>query len=436
LKQPPPPRLRPTGLNTQSLLTRKSKVRVRDFAKVPDPKGGAAGLVDSLPDILAGRDFRTFLGLVRRARSAGKPVILGLGAHVIKVGLNPVIVHLMKEGWVNALALNGAGIIHDFEIAFSGQTSEDVAVQIEAGAFGTACETGEFLNQAIRSGDRRGRGLGEAVGAMIARSRFPHKDLSLMGTAFELGLPATVHVGIGTDTIHFHPGASGAALGRTSLRDFFRLCDVVESLEGGGVYLNMGSAVILPEVFLKALAYVRNQGRTVRDFSTAVFDFIYHYRPAQNVIARAVGTTRSWCRFWRPRFCPEPLSVWSAFDVPGPQSLVVFAQSGGDLLSLFDGPLLGPGGVDDIVRLPQSGGARHLGADPPESIGTFESVPRHEPPDLKFDGTIRDDDLVKKTGQARFHGQGRLGDKDPAAAELFKLPDGAAFSRHDQGVDD
>ena len=289
MRQSPPPRLRPTGLSTQSLLTRKSKVRVQDFAKVPDPKAGVADFIESLPDILAGRDFRRFLALVRGARAAGKPVIFGLGAHVIKVGLNPVIIRLMREGWVDALALNGAGVIHDFEIAFSGRTSEDVAVQLRAGAFGMARETGEFLNRAIRSGARRGSGLGEAVGGMIARSRFPYKDLSLVGTAFELGLPATVHVGIGTDTIHFHPGASGAALGQTSLRDFFRFCDVVAGLEGGGVYINVGSAVILPEVFLKALAYVRNQGSTLRDFSTAVFDFLHHYRPAQNVIARAVG---------------------------------------------------------------------------------------------------------------------------------------------------
>ncbi len=266
-------------------------MHVRDFGKVPDPAAGAAGFIDSLPDILAGRDLRELLALVRRARTAGKPVILGLGAHVIKVGLSPVIIRLMREGWVNALALNGAGIIHDFEIAFSGQTSEDVAVQLQTGDFGMARETGEYLNRAIRSGARRGAGLGEAVGRMIARSKFPHRDLSLTGTAFELGLPATVHVAIGTDTIHFHPGASGAALGQSSLRDFFRFSDVVAGLEGGGVYLNVGSAVILPEVFLKALSYVRNQGRTLRDFSTAVFDFRHHYRPAQNVIARAVGET-------------------------------------------------------------------------------------------------------------------------------------------------
>lgn len=289
MKRPPSPRLRPSGLKTYSLLSRKSKVGIQDFASVPDPETGFSGFIESLPNILAGRDFRRLVSLLRAARAARKPVIIGLGAHVIKVGLNPILIRLMRDGWVSALALNGAGIIHDFEIAFSGQTSEDVAVQLETGAFGMAKETGEYLNRAIRTGARRGSGLGEAVGRMIASSRFPHKDLSLLGTAYELGLSATVHVAIGTDTIHFHPGASGAALGRASLQDFFRLCGVVEKLEGGGVYLNIGSAVILPEVFLKTLAYVRNQGRPLRDFSTAVFDFIHHYRPAQNVIARAVG---------------------------------------------------------------------------------------------------------------------------------------------------
>lgn len=289
MRQPPLTRLRPSALKTQPLLGRKSQVSIRDFGRLPDPKAGVAGLVDSLPDILAGRDLRALLEIWRKARSSGRPVIFGMGAHVIKVGLSPVIIRLMRDGWISALAMNGAGTIHDFEIAFSGQTSEDVGAQLEAGAFGTARETGEMLNRAINLGARRGAGLGESVGRMISRSKFPHRDLSLLGTAYELSLPATVHVGIGTDTIHFHPGASGAALGRTSLRDFFRLCDVVERLAGGGLYLNVGSAVILPEVFLKALAFVRNQGRTLRDFSTAVLDFRHHYRPAQNVVSRPVG---------------------------------------------------------------------------------------------------------------------------------------------------
>ena len=248
-----------------------------------------SGFIDSLPQILAGSDLRRLLAEIRRARGAGRPVVLGLGAHVIKVGLSPILIRLLREGWLTALALNGAGVIHDFEVAFSGRTSEDVAARLGTGEFGMARETGEILNRAVRAGARRGAGLGEAVGRLIARSRFPHRALSLTAVAYELGVPVTVHVAIGTDTIHFHPGASGAALGQTSLRDFFLFSDVVAGLEGGGVYLNVGSAVILPEVFLKALTYVRNQGRPVRDFTTAVFDFRHHYRPAQNVIARAVG---------------------------------------------------------------------------------------------------------------------------------------------------
>jgi hypothetical protein len=256
---------------------------------VPDPSDGVSGLIESLPDILAGRDLRELIALLRAARRKKRAILFGLGAHVIKVGLNPILIRLMREGWVSGLALNGAGVIHDFEIAFAGRTSEDVALQIVDGAFGTARETGEHLNKAIRAGYRRGSGLGEAVGRMIGSSRFPHKNLSLLGTAFELGLPVTVHVAIGTDTIHFHPGASGEALGATSLSDFYLFCSLVERLEGGGVFLNFGSAVILPEVFLKALSLARNQGHPLQDFSTAVFDFIHHYRPAQNVVRRAVG---------------------------------------------------------------------------------------------------------------------------------------------------
>ena len=262
---------------------------VGDFAKPFRPESGLAGFIDSLPDILAGKDFKDFLGLLRTARSKKKAILFGLGAHVIKVGLNPVLIRLMKDGWVSGVALNGAGIIHDFEIAFCGRTSEDVAVQLKAGRFGMARETGEMLNAAIRSGARRGCGLGEAVGGMIARSRLPFKKISLLASAHELGIPVSVHVAIGTDTIHFHPRSSGAALGKTSLADFFLYCSLLEKLEGGGVYINIGSAVILPEVFLKAVSYVRNRGTRLERFSTAVFDFIYHYRPEQNVVRRAVG---------------------------------------------------------------------------------------------------------------------------------------------------
>jgi len=264
-------------------------VDIGDFAKPFRQENGLAGFVDSLPDILAGKDFKEFLGLMRKARSKQRAILFGLGAHVIKVGLNPVLIGLMKDGWVSGVALNGAGIIHDFEIAFCGRTSEDVGAQIQTGKFGMARETGEMLNAAIRSGARRGCGLGAAVGRMIAGSRFPFKDLSLLASAHELEIPVSVHVAIGTDTIHFHPKASGKALGQTSMADFFLFCSLLEKLEGGGVYVNIGSAVVLPEVFLKAISYVRNQGKRLERFSTAVFDFLYHYRPEQNVVRRVPG---------------------------------------------------------------------------------------------------------------------------------------------------
>jgi hypothetical protein len=282
-------RLNPSGLKTYALLSRKSKVDIKDFAKEYHPSSEFAEFLNSLPDILAGKDFKEFITLVQAAKAKKKAILFALGAHVIKVGLSPVIIRLMKDGWITGLALNGAGIIHDFEIAFGGQTSEDVAAQIKSGEFGMARETGELLNHAIKSGAEQGIGLGEAVGKMIAASNFPYKHQSLLAASFELDIPVSVHVAVGTDTIHFHPEASGEAIGKTSLSDFFLFCSLVEGLEGGGIFINVGSAVVLPEVFLKALSFVRNKGKTLDNFSTAVFDFIYHYRPSQNVIQRVVG---------------------------------------------------------------------------------------------------------------------------------------------------
>ena len=279
----------PSGLRTFSLEDRPSKVDVHDFAKPFEPEDGLAGFIDGLPDILAAKEFKDFLSILRAARRKGRAVLFGLGAHVIKVGLNPVLIRLMKDGWISGLALNGAGIIHDFEIAYCGRTSEDVEGRIQSGAFGAARETGEWLNKAIHEGARLGIGLGEAVGRMMARSNWPYKYLSLVYSAYELGIPVSVHVAIGTDTIHYHPGISGEALGKTSLADFFLFCSLLEKLEGGGVFVNVGSAVILPEVFLKALSYNRNRGVRLERFSTAVFDFNRHYRPEQNVVRRPVG---------------------------------------------------------------------------------------------------------------------------------------------------
>lgn len=280
-----------TGLRTYSLRSRKSKVDVRRLAKAPRPNDSISGFFRGLPDILAAADFREFAGRMAKAKGRRRALLWGMGAHVVKVGLNPVIIDLMKDGWVSALALNGAGIIHDFELAFAGRTSEDVESQIKSGRFGMARETGDLLNEAINAGAAEGRGLGESVGRMIGRSKFPHRKLSLLGEAYNLGIPVTVHVAIGTDIIHMHPRANGEAIGAASLRDFHRFAAEVARLDGGGVYLNVGSAVLLPEVFLKAVALVRNRGGRLDGFSTAVFDFNHHYRPAENVVRRPLGKT-------------------------------------------------------------------------------------------------------------------------------------------------
>lgn len=279
----------PEGLKMYSLRSQKSKVNVGEFAKVSPGSISVSRFIHDLPDFLAAKDFKDFLERMKKARRQKKALIWAMGAHVIKVGLNPVLLDLMKNGWMTALALNGAGIIHDFELAYAGKTSEDVASQIKTGKFGMARETGRLLNESIRQGAAEDLGLGETIGRMIARSNFPFKKLSLLGTAYRLNIPVTVHVAVGTDTIHMHPWASGEALGKTSLRDFFLFSALVQRLHGGGVFLNIGSAVVLPEVFLKAVSLVRNKGIPLEEFSTAVFDFIHHYRPSQNVAGRPPG---------------------------------------------------------------------------------------------------------------------------------------------------
>jgi hypothetical protein len=276
-------------IQTYSLRSRKSKVSIQHFSKPFSPKKEFDQFIKSLPDILAGKDFKEFLTLMQRAKKKRKAIIFALGGHVIKVGLNPLLIDLMEKGWITGLVLNGAGIIHDFEIAYSGHTSEDVTEQIPRGRFGMARETGDLLNRAINSVKDHDIGLGEAVGKMIDSSDFPYKDFSILGAAHRLDIPTTVHVAIGTDTIHFHPLVDGEALGSASLRDFFLFCSLLRNLDGGGVFINIGSEVILPEVFLKGVSYVRNRGVPLEDFSTAVFDFIHHYRPYQNVVKRPLG---------------------------------------------------------------------------------------------------------------------------------------------------
>ena len=242
-------------------------------------------LVDGLPEILAARDFRIVVERIARAIRRGRPVVLGMGAHPLKVGLGPLIVDLMKRERLVAVALNGACLVHDFELAFCGRTSEDVGPGLDKGLFGMARETGAFLNAATSDGVAAGHGLGKSVGLAMLHARLRHRATSVLAGAAELGVPATVHVAIGTDIIHMHPQADGAAIGEGSLRDFRLLAAVVARL-GGGVYVNLGSAVVLPETFVKALNLARNVGHPVRDLTTVDMDFLRQYRPGVNVVRR------------------------------------------------------------------------------------------------------------------------------------------------------
>ncbi len=272
-------------LRTYSIKDRQSKVSLKEFARPHSPSSSFKAFLDSLPDTLAAKALREIALDIINAHKGKRPVVLGMGAHPIKVGLNPVIIDLLKRGIINAMVLNGACIVHDFELAYAGKTSEDVDHSIIDGSFGMAEETGRMLNDAIKKGVKEGRGIGEAVGRMIYNSRFPNKDLSILHTCYVLKTPATVHVAIGTDIIHMHPEADGSAIGDGSLRDFRTLAGIVADLEGG-VYINLGSAVLLPEVFLKALTLARNLGYKVENFTTANMDFIQHYRPRENVLRR------------------------------------------------------------------------------------------------------------------------------------------------------
>jgi hypothetical protein len=274
-----------SGIATYPLASRDSKARVADFATPYEPGSGMSGWLASLPAMLAAADFAAVVAAIRAAREAGRGVVWGVGAHVIKTGLSPVLIDLMERGYVSALALNGAGIIHDFEVALAGATSEDVDAALGPGRFGMAEESGRDLNAAINAGVAAGKGIGQAVGDYLLAAKPPHGPMSLVASAARLGVPVTVHVAIGTDIIHMHPDASGAALGEGSLRDFRYFVSNVSRLRGG-VYLNCGSAVVLPEVFLKAVALVRNRGIALDGLTTVSLDFIRHYRPQTNVVHR------------------------------------------------------------------------------------------------------------------------------------------------------
>ena len=272
-------------LRTSTAAGRHSKVRRRDEA-VPHRVGASlAAFLAGLPSIQGGLDLRRVIEAIARAHAQGRPVLWGLGAHVIKVGLAPVMVDLIERGLVSGILLNGAGCVHDLELARIGQTSEEVAEALDTGDFGMARDTADALNRAICRGHEAGLGMGAAVARAIDSEDYPHRGRSILAAAHRRELPVTVHAAIGTDIHHMHPSADGAALGATSYRDFETLAGLVADLEGG-VYLNVGSAVILPEVFLKALAVARNLGYRVHRFTTVNLDFLRHYRPTVNVVER------------------------------------------------------------------------------------------------------------------------------------------------------
>jgi deoxyhypusine synthase len=290
------PRVPPADLSrvrTYPLAERANKVRVDEFGRAVVASSSLGDFLDGLPDVLAVKVLRELAAAIVQARAEEHTVAVGLGAHVIKVGLAPVLIGMMEEGTIDALALNGAGAIHDWEIAAIGATSEDVGRGLHQGRFGMAEETGRALNDAAKEAAASGAGFGETLGRGIVASDLPHRGQSVLARAYELGIPATVHVAVGSDIVHQHPSADGAAIGAATFTDFRKLVTVVSGLSGG-VWINIGSAVQLPEVFLKALSIAENLGHDVTGFATANLDMIRHYRTDENVLRRpTLGKGRS-----------------------------------------------------------------------------------------------------------------------------------------------
>ncbi|MEE4311241.1 MAG: hypothetical protein V2J62_05175 [candidate division KSB1 bacterium] len=279
-----------TGLKTYSIKNRSSKVDITAFSKPYDRKSKATGLWDAIPNVLIGKDLRELVNDIVAAKRNGKPVILMMGAHVIKCGLNPLVIQLMNEGIIQCIAMNGACVIHDTETAFWGNTSEDVSSALDDGRFGMVKETPEIINNALKQGSEKDMGYGESIAWAICESEASHSQLSILAASHQCKIPVTVHVAIGTDITHQHENSEGATIGTLSYRDFKIFCDQISRLGNGGVLLNFGSAVILPEVFLKALSVARNLGHDVHHFTTANFDMIRHYRPQVNVVQRPTQT--------------------------------------------------------------------------------------------------------------------------------------------------
>ncbi len=277
-------------VKTYSIQSRKSKVQTSLFAKIHQKGASFSDFLNTLPDILIGHDFRKLLDSIRMAIKNEKPIVIMMGAHVIKCGLNPLIIELMKRKILRGIALNGAGVIHDTETAYWGTTSEDVAEALNDGSFGMVKETPAIINAGLRLGEKEGLGYGQAVGKKISADIAPNKNVSILANGYELDIPVTVHVAIGTDIIHQHGNTNGATVGKLSHRDFKIFCHILTELGYGGILLNFGSAVILPEVFLKALTVVRNLGYDVHEIITANFDMLQHYRPRVNVVQRPTET--------------------------------------------------------------------------------------------------------------------------------------------------
>jgi hypothetical protein len=283
------------AVHTYPLASRKSKVSVRDFAKPLASSTSLTKFLDSLPNILAADDLRHLLAAIHAARKQRRAILWGIGGHVIKVGLGPILIDLMRRGFVSGIAMNGAALVHDFEIALAGNTSEDVEAGLGAGQFGMAAETGQYINEMAKLSQRIRIGYGEAAGQFLSSGIIdvPHAHSSVLVAAYKHRIPVTIHLAIGTDIPHMHRAADGAALGAATHFDFRLFCALVEQMHPGGVYLNWGSAVLLPEVFLKAVSVVRNLGVPLRPITTANFDFIQHYRPLQNVVKRPTASGRN-----------------------------------------------------------------------------------------------------------------------------------------------
>ncbi len=275
-----------SGLKTTSLADRQSKVTVDHFARPWSPGGTLLQFVENLPSILAAGDLRAAVSAIAQAVRSGKTLILGMGAHPIKVGLNPIIIDAIERGIFSGIALNGAGVIHDVETALAGKTSEDVAAVLGSGQFGMARETAEFIHRAVLKGFQKGEtGLGKAVGEALLSEKAPFAGSSILATAARHNIPVTVHVAVGTDIIHMHPEMNGAATGALSHFDFRLFCSLVGTLRDG-VFINLGSAVIIPEVFLKAVSVARNYGFPLDNLTTINMDFQRQYRPLTNVVNR------------------------------------------------------------------------------------------------------------------------------------------------------